>query len=248
MDMLLIDADILLYQSVSAAEKEVEWEPDVWSLTTDLGEAMESFDSKVAALMEQVAPHGIKEYTLCLSDRVNFRKEIYPLYKANRTSRKPVGFVPFRTKLIDTHGDKIVIKKGIEADDCLGIMATKPPVGRTVIWSLDKDLMQIPGAHLVDGEIVTVDKADGDRLHLRQTLTGDSVDNYPGCPGIGPVKADKMLDKDCSWQTVVAAYEAAGLTDWDALVQARLAKILQWEDWNTKKQEVTWWVPPTATA
>jgi hypothetical protein len=69
---------------------------------------------------------------------------------------------------------------------------------------------------------------------MYQTLVGDTADGYRGCPKVGPVKAEKILDTTvwsdggkCAdvypmWPRVVAAYEKASLTEDDALVQARL--------------------------
>lgn len=246
MKRLLIDADILLYQAASACQNETEWEPDVWSLTCDINEAKEMFDTNVFRLLNTAELFGYGDYALCFSDRANFRKEIYPDYKGNRSSRKPVGFVALREKLIGAYEGNVVTRPGIEADDCIGILATKPG-NDCLIWSLDKDLMQIPGRHLVDEAVVLVTQEDGDALFYRQTLTGDSVDNYPGCPGIGPVKADKLLGGGGGWKAIVTAYEKAGLTEEDALVQARLARILQHSDWDTEQGEPILWTP-TATA
>jgi hypothetical protein len=39
-----------------------------------------------------------------------------------------------------------------------------------------------------------ITEAQADRFHMIQTLTGDVTDGYPGCPGIGPVKAEQILN------------------------------------------------------
>ena len=239
---LLIDADILLYKAASSVENEVEFEPDVWVMWTDVDEAVSAFDISVTNLIEQQAFAGT---LLCFSDALNFRKNILPSYKGNRTSRKPMAFKAIRERVMNEWRDSgIVIKPNLEADDCLGILATQNT--DFVIWSADKDLMQIPGKHLINGQIETVSQEDADLFFYRQVLTGDTVDNYKGCPGIGPVKADNMLAKGKPWETIVAAYEKAGLTEDDALVQARVARILRDSDWNQDTQEVILWTPSTA--
>jgi DNA polymerase-1 len=146
----------------------------------------------------------------------------------------------------------------------MGVLATKPG-NDTVIYSLDKDLMQIPGKHLVDGKIVVVTEEEGDYLHMMQTLTGDPTDGYKGCPGMGKVSAARLLDSvgtkgceespDCwcmgncknkdrtQWEAIVKAFERAGQTEADALKQARLARILRWSDWDQQKQQVVLWTP-----
>ena len=81
-----------------------------------------------------------------------------------------------------------------------------------------------------------------DRTHLTQALTGDITDGYSGCPGIGPKTAIKVL-KEGDWIEVVAAYEKVGLTEEDALIQARVARILRHGEYNKKTKEVKLWTP-----
>ena len=240
MTRLLIDADILVYKAIASTEQEIEWEPDVWTIHTDLNDALEAFNEQINSIVER---SGINDYLLCFSDSENFRKKIYKEYKANRAStRKPVGFKPFRTKVIEQF--RGVVKPTLEADDVLGILATKNP-DTTIIVSDDKDLMQIPGRHLVGDEVIVVTERAADKMFYTQVLTGDPVDNYPGCPGVGKVKAEAILSKpeaiEDPWDFIVEAYEKAGLTEKDALVQARCARILRCTDWNEKKQKVILW-------
>ena len=242
MTQVLIDADILLYQSISASEQEVEFEEDLWVMYSDLNVAHEQFTEKLDYILKfnPQAP-----YRLCFSDARNFRKEINPTYKANRkATRKPMAFKEFRAQIMEKYPS--ITKPNLEADDILGILATKPGAD-AIIVSGDKDLMQIPGKHLKQGEIVEVSEREGDAFFYRQILTGDQVDGYPGCPGIGKVKAEKILSKpeaqETPWEFIVEAYEKAGLTSDDALLNARMARILRWEDWDNEQQKVILWTP-----
>ena len=54
-----------------------------------------------------------------------------------------------------------------------------------IIVSGDKDMMTLPGQHYKEAEVVKVTKWEADVAFYKQTLVGDSADNYPGCPGIG---------------------------------------------------------------
>lgn len=242
MTQVLIDADILLYQSISASEQEVEFEEDLWVMYSDLNVAHEQFTEKLDYILKfnPQAP-----YRLCFSDARNFRKEINPTYKANRkATRKPMAFKEFRAQIMEKYPS--ITKPNLEADDILGILATKPGAN-AIIVSGDKDLMQIPGKHLKQGEIVEVSEREGDAFFYHQILTGDQVDGYPGCPGIGKVKAEKILSKpeaqETPWEFIVEAYEKAGLTSDDALLNARMARILRWEDWDNEQQKVILWTP-----
>jgi len=242
--LLLIDGDILIYQAIAAAEQELEFDEGMFVLHTNMDDAKDNFIGLLQAVLTQA---NQEDYCLCLSDpKVNWRKEVYPLYKSNRkATRKPLGFYKFREWVEQSY--KTFQRPTLEADDVIGIMATKPR-NKALIWSKDKDLRQIPGEHLATKDqegfaFVVVTEDEGDRFHLRQTLTGDPVDGYPGCKGIGAVKADAILTKSPTWEAVVAAYEKAGLAEADALVQARVARILRWSDWDQANQKVKLWTP-----
>ena len=240
---LLIDADITAYQATAGAEQEYEWDDDIWTIYTDLKEAKESFNYTVDKLRKETK---IDEYTLCFSDSTNFRKAIYPEYKGLRKTRKPVGYTELKRWAMETHPS--FYKPTLEADDCLGILATKFP-GKVVIATMDKDLLTIPGTvykSKPDGtaEMINVSEKEADYNFLMQALTGDTTDNYKGCPGIGPKRAEALFKKHGAvWKTVEDAYLAAGLTKEDALVNARMARILRASDYDFDKQEVILWTP-----
>lgn len=118
----------------------------------------------------------------------------------------------------------------------------------SIIVSLDKDMKTIPGKFYNFGtdELITVTKDQAKYNHMYQTLIGDVADGYPGCPKYGPVKAKKLLDSltpDKYWEGVVKAFESQGLTEQDALLQARLSYILQDGDYDTETHEVKLWLP-----
>ena len=130
------------------------------------------------------------EYEMFLTGSNNFRKTLYPAYKANRRNvPKPKHIQALRQHLIDVEG--AVVSDGQEADDELGIRQTH----ETVICSIDKDLLMIPGRHynFVKQEHSMVSNAEGRYNFYQQLLTGDRTDNIPGCTGIGPVKAAALL-------------------------------------------------------
>jgi 5'-3' exonuclease len=75
-------------------------------------------------------------------------------------------------------------------------------------------------------------------------MSGDQTDGYAGIPGIGIKKAEILLDTNgVTWQTVVDAFKAKDLDESVALQNARLAKILQVEDYDFDKQEIKLWSP-----
>jgi len=129
------------------------------------------------------------EYKLFLTSPDNFRKHIYPEYKANRTATKPKHLQFLRDYLVESWQGTVAER--MEADDYLGINQNES----SIICSIDKDLLQVPGKHynFVKKEFYEVDEETGFRNFYTQLLTGDTSDNIKGIAGIGPVKAKKAL-------------------------------------------------------
>ena len=237
---LLIDADMYLYQAASACEVETDWGDDKWTLHSDASEVRKMFRDTISHFCETLGGNPV----LCFSDpsRRSFRHELAPSYKqSRRNSRKPLAYSACRDLLSNEY--KTIIKPRLEADDVMGIVSTRAP-GKFIIVSGDKDMQSIPGGLYYQNMLVTVTEQSADRYHMIQTLTGDVTDGYPGCPGIGPVKAGQVLGNgEGMWLKVVEAFKKAGLTEADALLQARLARILRCSDWDFDKSEVKLWTP-----
>jgi DNA polymerase-1 len=236
---VLIDGDILCYTTAAAVEKPVDWGNDLWTLHSDFKEAKQRVDVDIVEFVETL---GGTKFTVCLSDSENFRKQLYPEYKSNRVGvRKPVVFSALRDYLIDNWDCQFWPR--LEADDVMGILATGKD--ECVIVSADKDLRTVPtkvyNPSKPDLGVIDVSETEADRNHLIQTLTGDRTDGYPGCPGIGPARAEKIVDG--GWDAVVDAYAKAGLNEATALTQARLARILRKGDYVRKTGLVKLWAP-----
>ncbi len=181
----------------------------------------------------------------CLSGPKNFRKSVDPSYKANRkTTRKPLLYPRIKEYLTENYD--IACEEYLEADDLCGIFATHPDLqGATIIVSDDKDMFTVPGVTFRLGAVVDVSPEDAKRNLFIQTLTGDVTDGYSGCPGCGPVKADKALPENPEWADVVKVFEKAGLTEADALRNARLARILHHADYDFTSKQISLWEPET---
>lgn len=127
---------------------------------------------------------------------------------------------------------------------------------------------------LKHGKFFTITPAEAEYWHMLQTLTGDTTDGYKGCPGVGKVSADFYLTQllkpvpyeyefkrgarkgltetrytdepaENLWDVVMALYHKAGLTEADALIQARVARICRHTDYDFKNKQVVLWTPPT---
>ncbi|WP_322996953.1 hypothetical protein [Castellaniella sp.] len=244
--LAFIDTDMFVHTAAAAVERETRWDNDVWTLAADMDEAKASFRSLLMAALDSLDEKDVHPILAFTSPGPTFRHHLWPDYKGNRKEkRKPLVL----KGLIEWAKDELnyphIVKPGLEADDCLGILATHPNnlKYRRVIVSGDKDLAQIP-CEILDfkrGTLTEVSEEEGEQLFLLQTLTGDPTDNYPGCPGLGAKRAPAIAAG--GWEAVVAAYEKAKLTEEDALVQARLARILRFDDYDHKKKEVILWEP-----
>lgn len=275
--LLLIDGDELLHRQLVALEHEVDHGNQIHTIHVNYEEARDAVTRKVGDLISLFAPRT----TLCaFTGPNNFRKGVWPQYKANRYgSRKPLGFARLKQEFLagEFPGVAGVQSDTLEADDVLGILATKPGNESHVLVSQDKDFGTVPCVRWfawgTDEEPEAVTREEADRFHLFQTLAGDASDGYPGCPDVGKETAQEMLegqlrwvgttrevtkgarkgetevrwlkgDPGCPpWQTVLSCYQRAGLGEDDALTQARLARILRWEDWDSKTKEVRLWTP-----
>lgn len=234
---LLLDADILLFEASVAVEVTTQWEDDVWTIMSDPKDAIAILRHRIAEFEEDT---GIAEQDMvfCLSDTVNFRFDVADFYKSNRKgTRKPLCYPSVKQFLIDNYTTKMFPK--IEGDDVIGLLSD----GDVGIWSADKDLKQIPGLHWDGDDWEEVTEEEADRFFFYQCLAGDAADGYKGCPGVGPVKADRILAKDPSWEAVVKAYEKQELTEADALITARLARILRPGEYDFIKKEPILWQP-----
>ena len=146
-----------------------------------------------------------------LTGKDNFREELVDYYKANRTQDKPVHYQAVRDYLIKFWNAEVV--DGQEADDALGIAQWRNTMperefadnfkclqglnDNTVICTNDKDLDMIPGEHYnftkEGSDSYWVDEDMAMYCFYKQLLTGDPTDNIKGVPGVGKVKAGKIL-------------------------------------------------------
>lgn len=246
---LLIDGDHALYVATSAVEREVRWdEGGNHVLYSNYDEAMYLFEARIAGLRRHL---GADKVYLAFTGQENFRYTLFPEYKGNRSSRKPLCY--FRC-LSSIFADTRYVAKmipSLEADDLLGIWSTQGKIKHPIIVSEDKDLQTIPGRLYRDNNLLTITEEHADYFWMTQTLTGDTTDGYPGLPGCGPKTAEQFLTNEAGgknlWERVVTAYTKKSLTADDALLMARLSRILRASDWDTKKQEVKLWTPPALT-
>ena len=235
---LLIDADYIVYKSCAAAETELDFGDDVILVTSNFSDAYKAVKREISKLQNKLGLSS--EIILFFSDSVNFRKKILPEYKGHRNRKKPCGYKRVINALRKEY--KVIIKPTLEADDSMGIYSTKYP--GNIIASPDKDMRQIPGQLYNFNETFTIEPDQGATWHLIQCLSGDQTDGYGGVPGIGVKRAEALFkEKGYTWKAVVEAFTERNLSEEEALINARLARILTVDDYDFKKKQPKLWSP-----
>lgn len=218
----LIDADIVAYRCAASAEND------------PLDIAFVRIDRLMGDIIWNTEADG---YQAFLSGEANFRKIIYPDYKANRKDMpRPQWLQQCREYMIQ-HWDA-VMTDGYEADDAIGIAATTDPTA--IVCSIDKDLKQLPGRHynFVTNEFQTVTYLEGVKNFYKQFLIGDKADNIPGIRGIGKVKAARIVDPLEDETEIFTAIRDIFDDDERLLLTGRLLWILREEEGYWKFPQV----------
>jgi len=184
MTIAIIDGDVLVYMSI-------------WK-SNNLEEGKKKFLEHFNDILNNLFT---KDYVMAIGGPDNFRAELYTEYKGNRKKAKdnrPDWFLDLKSWVESLDG--VVMSDNCEADDLVRIWALecdKAEINRVVV-TVDKDLDCIPGNHYNPRtkSLYQVSEEYAERFYWKQILTGDSVDNIPGLPKVGPVKAEKILGNE----------------------------------------------------
>jgi DNA polymerase-1 len=151
-----------------------------------------------------------------------FRNRMYDQYKANRPPPPPelVPQFPLIRDATRAFSVPCLEQDGLEADDIIACYAKAAleQGWQVTIVSSDKDLMQLiePGLDMLDTmndrrigreEVIEKFGVPPEQLGEVLALMGDSVDNIPGVPGIGPKTASQLIQQYGDVETVLAHAE-----------------------------------------
>ncbi len=243
--LFLIDAYALIYRAFFAFINR--------PLTNSRGEntsAPFGFANFLLSIRDDHQP----DYMAVVFDKgMSKREEIYPEYKATR-ERMPdelAASLPRIFEMVEGFRDGAVVVEGYEADDVIGTLALKAREAglEAVIVSGDKDLYQLvgPGIYLMNpgrggpggveatwvGEENAHEKfgIPPDRIGDYLAMVGDTSDNIPGAPGVGPKTAVKLLEEFGSLEEILErAQEISGKRARESLTenaeQVRLSRKL----------------------
>ena len=199
---LLLDGDMFIYRAAWATNE------------TSFAQARMSLLFSLYRIFDSLSSDN---YTFYLTGRTNHRKDIYPLYKANRAAgNRPVHLnklYKFAETTLNFHR-----KERFEEDDLIVIWHNPD---KTIIVSNDKDFDQVVGFHYPSGgkgkcQLRWVNQEEADLFSAKQLLTGDRVDNIPGLSekypkrGIGDKRSTAMLTpwkgRDEAYKVILEAY------------------------------------------
>jgi len=186
--------------------------------------ALYGFGRFLGDLLEEARPEHVA-VAFDESLATSFRNAIYPAYKKNREPAPPELKRQFGLcrELCRLMGVAEFGSPTHEADDIIGTIATRLRASghRAVLVTRDKDLAQLvrDGDHYWDyaggrrfgyGDIASEFGVVPERMADFLALTGDSVDNIPGVPGIGPKTAAALLAGFASLEEIYAGLDRVG--------------------------------------
>lgn len=234
----VLDGDIIAWKAAFVADSE-----------GDL-----AIDALLRGLVDKWTPDGVDHVVVALSDKDNYRKELFPPYKSNRKDVcKPDSLIAVFETIRQSFD--CLTWPTLEADDILGIMASS---GEAISVSIDKDLKGVPGWLMnpdkdKEPRYITEDEAD-EWFHI-QWMAGDSTDGVPGMWKIGAKTAEKLLNewpKENWCENILDMYEEERYAPKDAylkvdkpeIAMGQCVRILRDENYCIEEKEITHvWVP-----
>lgn len=195
---IIFDADSLIYASCFKKKEDRANDEDLFE--TDVNVAFNKFSEGMGKLLafleEQVS---VDEVIVCNGSKNNFRKDITPTYKLNRTQKRPEILTELHELVKLSYNS--IWGDGVETDDVVATLwaeeVEKNGVDSVIIMSLDKDYKQFPcwfyDYNYKKRELIKISEEEAYRNFYSQMIVGDSADNIKVCKGYGKVYASKLL-------------------------------------------------------
>lgn len=241
--LIILDVESYLYKASIACRECVEVKDFIYQEQYDLRKGIDYIDGVVKRLQKKLKAQAI---VMVVGDSErNFRKELYPQYKGNRTQPKPLMYEMVLDYVVNKYN--VITLPSLEADDVARIVYEDKknfPYTEKVIVSIDKDFYTVPEVNflrdLSDAAIVEYINKDTAEYNLMlQTIMGDITDGYGGIPTYGRSKAKKFLDeKSRTWGDVLKLYQANGLSGEDYVANKYCAKLVGIDNYNLEEGKV----------
>ena len=213
--LLLVDGSSYLYRAFHV--------PNLQQLSNKNGEPTGAVYGVVNMLRSLLNEYDPQHLAVVFDARGrNFRHDLYEQYKANRPPMPDElsAQVPPLLEIIRAMGLPLLQIDGVEADDVIGTLAKRATAQgmHTVISTGDKDMAQLVDGHVTLVNTMSRTTLDPDGVVEKFGVTpaqiidylaliGDSSDNIPGVPKVGPKTAAKWL---ADWGTLDKVIEHAG--------------------------------------
>ena len=200
-NFIIIDGSSYLYRAFYAL-------PNLKTSSGLNSGAIHGFANMLNRILNEYSP----KYLVMVFDAKgkNFRHDIYDEYKANRNSMptelsEQTGAI---INLVEALGVMVIQQKGVEADDVIASIARQIKIenSKTIISSGDKDLAQLVDENTIlmnnfDSKVLDVEGVK-EKFGVRPSqifdylcLVGDTSDNIPGVPKVGPKTAVTLLEQ-----------------------------------------------------
>jgi hypothetical protein len=245
---ILLDGDHLTYRAAASCSP-TKNKP----YQEDLSAAL----FRVEAMLSQVfLDLNSQDYEFYISGEGNWRKAIYPEYKANRKDTiKPLHLEDVREHVVLKYGAEII--NDMEVDDMCGIRLTQED-GNAICASLDKDMQTVPGWHysweirgvsstgkewVKPASKVLISPLQAMRKFYGMVITGDQADHIPAFDGkfrnSVPLFVQKLLDPLEEMTDELEMWKYSSSLYADISIAERNAKVL----YIQKKEEDFWQIP-----
>lgn len=231
---LAIDADSILYKSIWRVKDNFDLEVAYLDFCGEI--------CKIRSAVFEKFPYEKGDtinYEIVFTEGSNFRYDIFPQYKANRTD-KMEGIDDLKN-LIKSRLPNIVIPTNAEADDYV--------ISRNcLVAAIDKDVLKACQYYSYNYNknvwLEPNEPSDIEEWYLFQALMGDSTDGIPGAPGIGKVKAapiaKSLVNGSIDWENYCAFFEYPYM----ATICNQLVRMNQWDH---KTEQLALWTPDLLT-
>jgi len=214
--LFLIDGSALFYRAYFAFIRN--------PLVNSKGENTSATFGLVNSLLKIIREESPEYLAIVFDTKApTFRHEKYPEYKSTRAKMPDelVDQLPRIRQVVDALNIPSYEREGFEADDIIGTFARRGAVAGLEVWCVtgDKDFFQLVGENVFiynprkaseppekygREEVKAKFGVYPERVIDKLALMGDSSDNVPGIPGIGPKTADKLLEQFGSLEGVLA--------------------------------------------
>jgi DNA polymerase-1 len=274
MRTLLIDGDVVAYKTATVLEKAIEWEPGYWTWHAQEDQVKVAIEAEIERYMDELNADQCK-IALTDSEKNFRKDILPTYKGNRANVKKPLVLMAIREWLIEEHDAYLKPRlEGDDVLGILSTWRKLKGEKIIVSIDKDMKTIPGYYCRDLELGVIEIDEDEADYWHMLQTLMGDTTDGYRGCPNVGEkaaveiLKEPRMLYSEeytisrgkhagelrvrwvegepCSvWEAIVSRYAKAGLTEADAIVQARVARILRASDYDFKAQNPILWTPPS---